>query len=386
MDVVSLTKALISTAEKGANIARVIRAEEELLSLLVEEKSGQQKNDRFVNDFKTLADVLVQEVVRHDLSKQFPGIERNFHGEESSKFTNTMGESILVEVKATREETCALLETILDGNRKAAELLSEAVHADINTSTELPIRTGQHCLPVHMLGLWIDPIDSTAQYISGENGLTGEDGLTEHGLQNVLVLIGVYDQLTGQPLIGVTNQPFHKYNPDTDRWAGRSEWGVSIGNLQVNSLSQPVEVQSTVPRGIVMLSSSEDPQVEGALKAVSQVTYASGAGYKILVTVLGLVDAYVISKSTTYKWDVCGPHAIMKSRGGGVVRYSKATQLFKEKAGQLTESDLCELQVRYATPDKVNAQGAKMWCNEGGIIVYSEKTFLLKLLEKLSAL
>lgn len=74
MEVVSLTKALISTAEKGANIARVIRAEEELLSLLVEEKSGTQKNDRFVNDFKTLADVLVQEVVRHDLSQQVHGI------------------------------------------------------------------------------------------------------------------------------------------------------------------------------------------------------------------------------------------------------------------------------------------------------------------------
>lgn len=59
--------------------------------------------------------------------------------------------------------------------------------------------------------------DSTAQYINGENGVTGDDGLTEHGLQNVLVLIGVYDQLTGQPLIGVTNQPFYKYSPDTGR-------------------------------------------------------------------------------------------------------------------------------------------------------------------------
>lgn len=147
-----------------------------------------------------------------------------------------------------------------------------------------------------------------------------------------------------------------------------------------------MEVQSTAPMGIVMLSSSEDARVQSALKAVSRVTYASGAGYKILVTVLGLVDAYVISKSTTYKWDVCGPHAIMKSRGGGVVRYSKAIQLFREKAGQLTESDLNDLQVKYATSDKVSAQGEKIWCNDGGIIVYSEKSFLFKLLEKLSAL
>lgn len=66
----SLLQALVNASEKGAKISRVIRAESALLELLVQEKAGDQKNRRFVQDFKTLADVLVQETVRHDLSAQ----------------------------------------------------------------------------------------------------------------------------------------------------------------------------------------------------------------------------------------------------------------------------------------------------------------------------
>ena len=62
---------LISGSEKAANIARMIRSEKELFDLLVEEKtdSKEGKNERFVHDFKTLADVLIQESLKHDISK-----------------------------------------------------------------------------------------------------------------------------------------------------------------------------------------------------------------------------------------------------------------------------------------------------------------------------
>jgi inositol polyphosphate 1-phosphatase len=62
-----LLNELIKASEKAAQIARLCRAEEELFKLLVQEKSPETKNPRFVQDFKTLADVLVQETVRHDL-------------------------------------------------------------------------------------------------------------------------------------------------------------------------------------------------------------------------------------------------------------------------------------------------------------------------------
>ena len=66
----SLLQLLLHLSEKAANLARSIRAEKTLFDLLVEEKTGEQKNKNFVHDFKTLADVLIQEMIRYDVSKQ----------------------------------------------------------------------------------------------------------------------------------------------------------------------------------------------------------------------------------------------------------------------------------------------------------------------------
>jgi inositol polyphosphate 1-phosphatase len=67
MKLIDLTVALMQASEKGARVARMVRQEPSLFGLLVEEKTGSAKNERFVQDFKTLADVLVQEIVTHDL-------------------------------------------------------------------------------------------------------------------------------------------------------------------------------------------------------------------------------------------------------------------------------------------------------------------------------
>lgn len=63
-----LLQVLLQVSEKSAKIARAWRCQEELFELMVEEKAEKEKNQRFVRDFKTLADVLVQEVVKHDVT------------------------------------------------------------------------------------------------------------------------------------------------------------------------------------------------------------------------------------------------------------------------------------------------------------------------------
>lgn len=63
-----LVQVLLQVSEKSAKIARAWRCQEELFELMVEEKAEKEKNQRFVHDFKTLADVLVQEVVKHDVT------------------------------------------------------------------------------------------------------------------------------------------------------------------------------------------------------------------------------------------------------------------------------------------------------------------------------
>ena len=58
---------LLRVSERASSIARLCRAEKALFELLVEEKVGSDKNKRFAQDFKTLADVLIQETFKYYL-------------------------------------------------------------------------------------------------------------------------------------------------------------------------------------------------------------------------------------------------------------------------------------------------------------------------------
>lgn len=66
----SLLESLIVVSEKAANIARICRQDRHLFQLLVQEKSQSEANPRFVQDFKTLADVLIQETIKHDIIRK----------------------------------------------------------------------------------------------------------------------------------------------------------------------------------------------------------------------------------------------------------------------------------------------------------------------------
>lgn len=171
----NLIKSLINSAEKAANIARICRANESLLSLLVQEKSTEEANPRFVHDFKTLADVLIQETTRHDIGKlvsnlffsrnvcyfsfKFPEILKNINGEESNSFTNRLGESVSVKVGDNEDETAKCLQIVLNGDTTAAEVLALEVHKTIDYNSNLGIVPD---LPDDFnyseIGIWIDPI------------------------------------------------------------------------------------------------------------------------------------------------------------------------------------------------------------------------------------
>jgi hypothetical protein len=64
---------LLCVSEKAANIARACRQQETLFQLLIEEKKGAEKNKKFAADFKTLADVLVQEVIKQNMENKVRG-------------------------------------------------------------------------------------------------------------------------------------------------------------------------------------------------------------------------------------------------------------------------------------------------------------------------
>ncbi|CAH1404033.1 unnamed protein product [Nezara viridula] len=131
MNTSELLSALIIASERAGNIARICRLDENLLSLLVQEKKDSEKNP--------------------------------------------------------------------------SKTLSEALYSPVEVSSNIENDLPQ--LP-NNLGVWIDPIDSTAEYIRG--GLCMEQDFILSGLPCVTVLLGVFDMDSGNPLIGVINQPFYK--------------------------------------------------------------------------------------------------------------------------------------------------------------------------------
>ncbi|KAM6294390.1 inositol polyphosphate 1-phosphatase [Aegotheles albertisi] len=358
---VGLLEALVGVSEKAAHIARLCRREEPLFQLLVAEKTGPDRNRRFLQDFKTLADVLIQEVIKHDLGKEFPELQGHIHGEESNEFQSAQGDTVAVRVCATRGDTAALLGAVLEPERAAAELLAAAVHRDVALGdTALP--GVELSIPTQDLAVWIDPIDSTNEYIGGREDVAPVDGIAPGGLSSALVLIGVYDRHTGCPVLGVINEPFFHRDPLTRRWHGRYHWGVAYGDTRLSSLSPPGPPR---PQPRVVLSRAEGPAVRGALGPLCghRLSFAAGAGYKMLCVLLGLADIYVLSEGSTFAWDACAPHAILRALGGGLVALGGA--LRARRAGDTEDPP----ELVYNRPAE-GATGAERWANRGGLVAY----------------
>ena len=107
--------------------------------------------------------------------------------------------------------------------------------------------------------------------------------------------------------------------------------------------------------------------------------YASGAGYKILCVILGLADVYVLSEGSTYKWDSCAPHALLRALGGGVVELR--TRPPGGDKGQVEVQRSAEL--TYHKPN-AGSRGADRWANQGGLVAYLDPKVLSRVLEELT--
>ncbi|XP_059558556.1 inositol polyphosphate 1-phosphatase isoform X2 [Myotis daubentonii] len=314
----AILQELLRVSEKAAHIARACRQQDALFQLLIEEKKDGEKNKKFAVDFKTLADVLVQEVIKRHMESKFPGLEDKIFGEESNEFTNAL--------------------------------------------------------------------DSTHQYIQGSADVEPSHGIFPQGLPCVTILIGVYDLRTGLPLMGVINQPFVSQDPDTLRWEGRCYWGLSYMGTNIHSLQPPVSEPQGARTGhpgaeaadtgsqaqgahrfSAVISASEQEPVRAALARVcgGRVFRAAGAGYKGLCVVQGLVDLYVFSYDTTFKWDSCAPHAILRAMGGGMVDFQGCLARGPAAGREWP-------QLLYHVGHE-GASGVDRWANRGGLIAYRSR-------------
>ena len=104
------------------------------------------------------------------------------------------------------------------------------MHADVSLDTT--VLEGQNFdlegCDISDLAVWIDPIDATSQYIKGGQGLE-EEGVPTKGLPVVTVLLGAFLKSSGQPVLGVVNQPF------ATAGGGRHHWAVQTsGDADLN--------------------------------------------------------------------------------------------------------------------------------------------------------
>lgn len=108
-----------------------------------------------------------------------------------------------------------------------------------------------------------------------------------------------------------------------------------------------------------------------------RLCFAAGAGYKMLCVILGLADAYVLSEGSTFAWDACAPHAILRALGGGVVALAGALQALR--AGDTSPRP----ELVYNRPVQ-GAVGAKRWANQGGLVAYMHPQHLEAVLAALA--
>lgn len=151
------------------------------------------------------------------------------------------------------------------------------------------------------------------------------------------------------------------------------------------------EVRGSPSRLSALLSTREVKPVKALFQDCCEggVYYASGAGYKALCVILGLVDVYVFTEDSTYKWDSCGPHALLRSLGGGVadlkecLRRSQAAAASSEDRLEGRRGDRPELV--YHTPI-AEASGTERWANRDGLVAYRSKVDLEAVLQLLTTI
>lgn len=231
------------------------------------------------------------------------------------------------------------------GNRAVATALAAIVHADVRIDPELESQimreTGQVSVDVDNIGVWIDPIDGTNQYIKGGIEAPNAFGIFPRGLQVPCVLLGAFDLSTGEPLLGIVNQPFANGvrlagRPNAVVWLGRSVWGAAVPRTLLTDarpddgtlfrvhgshavtrpdpteygpgarIAEYVHAQPAampVHRRPVVVMGDQDAQRFAARATEAQIDLctASGAGYKLLCVADRRADAFILTSDSTYK-------------------------------------------------------------------------------------
>ncbi|CAF4348638.1 unnamed protein product [Rotaria sp. Silwood2] len=231
-------------SEKAACIARHIRFMHTDFNSMIEKKQLDENHQHLNADYKTLADVIIQEVIKRDLRRIYPSLTNHIYGEEDGSLKlNSSDEKIIIDVTGTREDILNLLKKLFDNkSTQSIEALADIVASSSDITLSEQCKQSFEKIPNNIsidlsnIGIWIDPVDGTQQYINGIDGLVDlNTGIIQDGLSTALVLIGCFDLQNGRALLGVINRAFNE-KLDEYRWKGLIYWGTALSNAKFNNL------------------------------------------------------------------------------------------------------------------------------------------------------
>lgn len=89
---------------------------------------------------------------------------------------------------------------------------------------------------------------------------------------------------------------------------------------------------------LAVVSPTEDEKYTKALKDLGYtIVFSAGVGHKIMKVICGDADLYLLSRNTSFKWDTCGPHAILNAIDGGLFKIDDIIE-----SGTVVELDYCD--------------------------------------------
>lgn len=388
-----LLSCLIEAGNKATKIATDIRKDDQLFAILVQEK-GVLKNLRI--DFKTLADVLIQQIVIHNVERKFPGLGKQVFGEEDNEFSNTLGEKFVVEVQKNEQCTAKLLTKILDGDERTAKHLAALTHEkneksvgnckgskmlEFVTENDLALLKNIE-IDLSRTAFWVDPIDGTHHYVKDMKDNIVKHGVYERGLECVTVLMGAYDIKTGLPILGVVYEPFSSKTYESAKsftWNSRCFWSCSVPGTPLNNVNELYEQtlmkrrSSAGHQKLVILSSNDDDLIDAIQDETSFTSVVAGAcGYKASCVFKGIVDLYVCSSDNCYKWDTCATQSVLMSIGGGICQFKSLLKEFVETKGEVDHAALKVMADKHTIRNTIpNTPSLPTWANIGGMVAYT---------------
>ena len=152
------------------------------------------------------------------------------------------------------------------------------------------------------------------------------------------VLIGI--SMNGKPIAGVIHQPFYGFEERQESDLGRTMWGIrGLGTFGFTHVPPPVG-----RRVITTTRSHSNKMVLDAIDAMKpdKILKAGGAGYKVILLLEGIADAYVFATAGCKRWDTCACEALLEAVGGTLtdvcgehIKYDGQAQSFVNKTGVL---------------------------------------------------